>query len=156
MKYLYILIFCLLSILNYGQQDTLTLETSILVKSEVAIGLNVPWDIEWGPDDHIWATERRGTVVRIDPNSGLTTTVLDIRSQVSAVQESGLLGLAIHPDFNISPYVYLVYVYGDDFPSGERLVRYSWDGSSLSNEEIILIVDDNRRFWFNQYISKSL
>ncbi len=138
MKYLNTLLFCLFSIFNYGQLDTVTLETSILVKSEVAIGLNVPWDIEWGPDDHIWATERRGTVVRIEPNSGLTTTILDIRSQVSAVQESGLLGLAIHPDFENSPFVYLVYVYGADFPSGERLVRFTWDGSQLVNEEIIL------------------
>ena len=142
MKYFNTLLFCLLSILNYGQLDTVTIGTSILVKSEIAIGLNVPWDIEWGPDDHIWATERRGTVVRIDPSSGLTTTVLDIRNKVSAVQESGLLGLAIHPDFDNNPYVYLAYVYGNAYPSWERLVRYTWDGSQLVNEEIVL--DNNR------------
>lgn len=128
---------CLVISLLSGQQ-TLTLETTVLTESEVAVGLNVPWELSWGPDDHLWMTEREGSVKRIDPQTGVVTTVLDMTDEVTASQESGLLGMVLHPDFELSPYVYLVYTYEQGFSLQERLVRYTWDGSQLSGEMILL------------------
>ena len=75
----------------------------------LATGLDTPWDIAMGPDGVIWVTERRGVVSRVDTASGLVTQV----GTVDAVEqsESGLLGLALHPDFPSSPWVYLAYSY---------------------------------------------
>ena len=40
----------------------------------VATGLDGPWEITWGPDQQIWATERRGRrVIRINPADGTRT-----------------------------------------------------------------------------------
>lgn len=133
-----LLIFILFTFKGIAQLDTIQLETTRLVKSEIAIGLTVPWDLVWGPDDHIWATERWGTVLRINPSTGLTIRVLDIINQVTADQESGLLGMALHPDFLNSPYVYIVYVYDDTWPYTERLARYEWNGSELVDEVVLL------------------
>lgn len=100
--------------------------------------LNVPWELIWGPDDFLWLTERNGKISRIDPDSGKQTEVMEITS-VAQVQESGLLGMVHHPDFNTNPFVYVVYTY-DNGTSGllERLVRYRYENNALSNETTLL------------------
>ena len=60
-------------------------------------GLDTPWDITMGPDGVIWVTERRGVVSRIDTASGQVSPVGTIEAVEQS--ESGLLGLALHPDF---------------------------------------------------------
>lgn len=119
-------------------QTTITVGNTTLTEREVAIGVQVPWEILWGPDDHIWATERRGQVLRIDPENGNTETVLNIQSQVDSGGEPGLLGMALHPDFENTPKVYLAYNYSQGFSTKERLVSFDWDGTELSNELILL------------------
>jgi len=118
--------------------NTMTVGNTTLTEREIAIGLQVPWEILWGVDDHIWATERGGRVLRINPENGNTTTILDIQSLVASEDESGLLGMALHPDFENTPKVYLVYNYEQSFSYKERLVSYDWDGMALSNETILL------------------
>ena len=120
-------------------QTTITLETTTLTEREVAVGIEVPWEITWGPDDHIWVTERRGQVLRVNPENGNIETILDIKNKVENNGEPGLLGLALHPDFDTTPKVYLVYnfVFGG-FNIGERLVSFDWDGSQLINETTLI------------------
>jgi len=118
--------------------NTITVGNTTLTEREVAIGLQVPWEILWGTDDHIWATERGGRVLRINPENGNTTTILDIQNLVASEDESGLLGMALHPDFENTPKVYLVYNYEQSFSYKERLVSYDWDGMALNNETILL------------------
>ena len=102
----------------------------------LATGLDTPWDIAMGPDGVIWVTERRGVVSRVDTASGLVTQV----GTVDAVEqsESGLLGLALHPDFPSSPWVYLAYSYSASGFTQNRLVRRLWNGTDLGPEEILL------------------
>ncbi len=118
--------------------NTITVGNTTLTEREVAIGLQVPWEILWGPDDHIWATERRGHVLRINPENGNITTILNIEDVVAAEDEAGMLGMVLHPDFENTPKVYLVYNYTQSFNIRERLVSYDWDGMELSNETILL------------------
>ena len=84
-------------------QTTITLDSTVLTERDIATGLQVPWEILWGPDDHIWVTERRGQVLRIEPNTGNTALILNIQSSVAAFGEPGLLGMALHPDFENTP-----------------------------------------------------
>ena len=92
----------------------------------VATGLDGPWEITWGPDQHIWATERRGRrVIRINPADGTRTTLLSLPEAHTTFTQDGLLGLALHPDFMKSlvgsDYVYVAFTY-DDAP-GPALAR---------------------------------
>lgn len=117
---------------------TVTIDSTILVENVVAIDLQVPWEILYGPDDHLWVTERVGRVQRIEPITGNQNIILDIQDEVTATGEPGMLGMALHPDFETTPLVYLVYNYTSGFSTRERLVSYEWNGSELINESILL------------------
>ena len=99
-------------------------------------GLDTPWDLSWGPDGFIWVTERNGTISRVNPIGGQRSRV----GQIDVVEESesGLMGIAFHPDFANLPYVYLVYSYEVDDSIYNRLVRMRYNGSSLTGQKILL------------------
>lgn len=115
------------------------LDSTLLTASDLATGLQVPWEIKWGADDHLWVTERRGRILRIDPTSGNTVTVLNYEDEVlEESSEYGMLGLALHPDFLNTPLVYVVYCYsGGGFSIRERLSSFRWNGTELTDETII-------------------
>lgn len=116
---------------SFGQ---ITLDSTTLTTSVVATDLDTPWEILWAPDHHIWFTERRGVVSRVDPETKKVEKLLDIQNLVIEESESGLLGMALHPDFlnPDSQFVYLVYTYEDEnFLKIENLVRYTFNGTEL-------------------------
>ncbi len=100
-------------------------------------GLSVPWEILWGPDDFIWMSERGGRVSRVNPQNGERQTLLEIADTYQQ-GESGLLGMVLHPDFATQPFVYLVYTYSGNGGIRERLVRYRYNGSGLTDAQILL------------------
>ncbi|MCV0403110.1 MAG: PQQ-dependent sugar dehydrogenase [Chloroflexi bacterium] len=65
----------------------------------VATGLEAPIGIARAPGGWLIVNEQAGRAVAVDPDSGETTTVLDIRDRVGAGGERGLLGLVLHPDW---------------------------------------------------------
>jgi glucose/arabinose dehydrogenase len=63
------------------------------------------------PDGRLLAWERGGRVWMMDASgTRLSEPVLDIRDEVGAWRDFGLLGLAVHPNFPASPHIYLLYV----------------------------------------------
>ena len=100
-------------------------------------GLNFPWEIVWGKDDHIWMTERGGKISRIDPATGAATfsfTIPDVESN----GEGGLLGMALHPAFAQNGFLYVVYDYRNAGNYKEKLVRYTYANDTLTNATILL------------------
>ena len=94
--------------------------------------LNFPWEILWGPDNFIWFTEREGRVKRMNPQTGETILVATISEVASTTNFNGLLGMAVHPQFNANPYIYLVYNYfGTNGDYLEKIVRYTYSGGTL-------------------------
>ena len=59
--------------------------------STVASNLDTPWEILWGPDDHIWMTERMGRISKLDPQTGEISEVGQI-GEAHEQGEAGLLG----------------------------------------------------------------
>ncbi len=115
---------------------SVTIGNTILKENEIATGLDVPWEILWGPDDYIWMTEKVGRISRLDPETGNITIVLEL-DNVSSGSERGMLGMALHPDFDNSPLVYVVYTYNSGGLK-ERLSSFEWDGDELDNETVLL------------------
>lgn len=130
--------FILLLAACYVQAQEVVIGETTLTQRDVATGIQVPWEILWGPDDHIWITERRGNVLRLDPESGNYTTILNLQSQVESGGEPGMLGMALHPDFPNTALVYLVYNYSSGFAIQERLVSFEWNGTELINEQVLI------------------
>jgi glucose/arabinose dehydrogenase len=125
-------------LMQFGGLAQIRLNETTLDTATIIYGIDIPWEIQWGPDNHIWTTERFGRVSRIDPETGTQDIILDISEEVYQSGESGLLGMVLHPDFNNQPYVYMAYTYR---PSGdilEKIVRYTYDGESLINEFVLL------------------
>jgi|TARA_B100000530_G_scaffold318267_1_gene249874 glucose/arabinose dehydrogenase len=114
--------------------------STTLEEREVVDGLDVPWEIKWGPDNFLWVTERSGLVSRIDVETGEKYIILDISDDIYDSNEAGLLGMEIHPDFNNgSPYVFLAYTYVSQ-GAKEKIVyyEYDFDADALINEEVLL------------------
>jgi glucose/arabinose dehydrogenase len=120
------------------QAQTYTLDSTVLNSRNVITGIDIPWEIIWGPDDFIWMTERFGRVSRVNPSNGQQTVILNLSSSVYQQSESGLLGMALHPDFSNQPYVFLVYTYLSGNNILEKMVRYYYNGSSLVNPQTFI------------------
>lgn len=129
--------FCFLTFQTFSQ-STITVGSTLVEVDTVFYGLDIPWEIIYGPDDFIWTTERKGIVSRIDPIAKTKTVILDIVSSVYQSSESGLLGMALHPDFATTPEVFLAYTYGSFSNIREKVVKYTYNGVSLVNEVILI------------------
>ncbi|WP_109301062.1 sorbosone dehydrogenase family protein [Aquimarina sp. AU474] len=99
--------------------------------------LSVPWEIVWGPDNFLWVTERGGRISRVNPDTGEQQELLTV-SEVEQVQESGLLGMVLHPNFDNNPFVYVVYTYQGTSGLLERLVRFTYANNTLSDQITLL------------------
>ena len=105
--------------------------------SAIVSNLNYPWEILWGPDNYIWMTERGGRISRVNPGTGVVTPILTI-SEVVSNGEGGLLGMVLHPNFSSTPQVFVVYDYNNGSNYREKVVRYNYNGTTLTNPAILI------------------
>ncbi len=129
-----------------GDADSTLGDESALEIRTVAEGLDTPWELVWGPDDHLWITERAGHISRIDPQSGTRKELLDISEVVHEFAGSGMLGMTLHPDFATTPYLYVVYTYlanpgTNDITMFERLERYTYYPLADTLSDPFVLVD---------------
>ena len=110
--------------------------SSTLRAETVVSGLDTPWDLAWGPDGAIWMTERGGRISRANPSSGQLTPIGQIA--VTESGESGLLGMALHPDFAAQPWVYVMHTYTGANGLRNRLVRLRYQGGTLGAPETLI------------------
>ncbi|QJX46233.1 T9SS type A sorting domain-containing protein [Hymenobacter taeanensis] len=115
---------------------TFPVGTTTVTVSALSTGLEVPWELLWGPDNFIWMTERGGRISRVNPNTGAVTPLITL-SDVVTSSEGGLLGMVLHPDFSTSPYVYVVYNYNDNGYK-EKLVRLTYANGTLGSPVVLL------------------
>lgn len=89
-------------------------------------GLQGPWEVTWGPDDHLWVTERVGRrILRIDPASGEVKEAAKVPEAFAPGGQDGLLGLALHPELlrgTGNDYVYVAYTYKDEAKGPDETV----------------------------------
>ena len=98
-----------------------------LTTTEVIDSLVTPWEIIWGPDNWIWFTEKlNGQISRVNPANGNRVILRKIPQVTIAVQESGLLGMALHPNFPVTPHVFVAYNYSSGTPF-LKVERYTYD-----------------------------
>ena len=119
-------------------QGNITVGSTAVEVDTVYTGLDIPWEIIYGPDGFIWTTERLGIISRIDPIAKTKNVILNITSSVYQNSESGLLGMVLHPDFSNTPEVFLAYTYGTFSNIREKVVKYTYNGTSLVNEVILI------------------
>jgi glucose/arabinose dehydrogenase len=139
-----------------------------------------PTAIRFASDGRVFVAEKSGLVKVYDSLSDQQPdTFADLRTQVHNFWDRGLLGLALHPDFPNTPYVYVLYTYdaaiggtaprwgtpgatSDPCPNppgatadgcvvSGRLSRLTASGNAMVGTEQVLIED-----WCQQYPSHSI
>lgn len=78
----------------------------------VAEGLETPWAMQFAPDGRLFLTERPGRVRVIENGQLNPTPVATIEDSSETGGEGGLMGLALHPDFDENGWMYLAYTRG--------------------------------------------
>jgi glucose/arabinose dehydrogenase len=96
-----------------------------------------------GTDDILVLQKDNGQVRRVISGALQPSPVLDVA--VGNASERGMLGIAVHPNFPSSPFIYLYYTESSTSSdtsgsaAGNRVYRYTWNGATLTSP--LLIVD---------------
>lgn len=99
-------------------------------------GLQVPWSIVWSPDGRLIFTERPGRV-RVVENRKLRDQPLFTVPDVEPSGESGLMSIALHPQFASNHLLYLSYAYGGNGVR-VRVVRYRETPTGFVDRKVII------------------
>ena len=132
-----------------GSVDQLRCQTMVdpaLGVATVVDGLVAPIAMAFlGPDDFLVTEKASGQVKRVT-NGSVTGVVLDLA--VNSASERGLLGIALHPDFPATPWVYLFHtesttgadtgLVGETTLLGNRVDRFAWNGSTLAFDRNVI------------------
>ncbi len=152
------------------------------VETTVFTGLTNPTVVRFASDGRVFVAEKSGLLKVFDNLSDTTPTVFaDLRTNVHNFWDRGLLGMALHPAFPSTPYVYVLYTYdhvlGDSAPAPRwgspgatsdgcpsppgatsdgcvvsgRLSRLQASGNTMTGAEQVLVED-----WCQQYPSHSV
>lgn len=101
--------------------------------------LQIPWSLAFTPDGRLLITERPGRV-RVYQNGQLLTEPALTLTDVFTQGESGILGLAVHPDFASNHLVYLAYTANGPRGPVARLMRFRDVDNRLA--EGVVLLDD--------------
>jgi len=86
-----------------------------------SLSFDQPTVLRQAPDDSSrWFVGEKNGFIRVfanNPSSSSSSVFLDISSIVDAAGEGGLLGFAFHPDFPVTPYVFVSFTRGSPFRS---------------------------------------
>jgi len=110
-------------------------QTPFRVETVIA-NLEVPWSIVWAPDGRMFFTERPGRI-RVFEKGQLKAVPLFVVPDVEPSGESGLMSIALHPQFETNHFLYVSYAYKE---SGQqvRVVRYRETSSGLTERKMII------------------
>lgn len=128
----------------------LKLDTSVLVATEIAHDLEVPWDLVVDHEGWIWFTEQKGSIKRVHSETSEIQKLVTI-DDVFYRKSTGLFSMALHPDFENTPHVFVHYTYAitdanlmDHIFS--KIVRYTLIKQQLTDQILILDAIPGRTF----------
>jgi aldose sugar dehydrogenase len=102
----------------------------------VVEGLDHPWGMVFLPGGDLLITERSGKLRRVVDGKLLEQAVSGL-PEVHAIDQGGLLGIALHPQFATNRLVYLSYTGGTYGDYGTEVVRGTLDGMALKDTKVI-------------------
>ena len=108
--------------------------------ADFATGLENPWGIAPLPDGHFLVTERPGRLRLVGPDGSLSEPITGL-PQVAAIEQGGLLDVAIAPDFASSRMVWWTYAkpLSDGFATAAARGVLSADGTALSDVQDMFV-----------------
>ncbi|HBJ38595.1 MAG TPA: sugar dehydrogenase [Planctomycetaceae bacterium] len=148
-----------------------------LVNQVVSSGYVQPTSMEFSSDGrNMYVAQQAGQVFVVRDGQRLATPFIDISAQVNGTRDRGLMDIALHPDFENNPYVYLLFTYdppevyqnashplaGPDRNGNRagRLIRVTADASTnytttLAGSEVILLGRNSVWSNFNAFVNST-
>ena len=133
------LLFWIICISPFFLSAQITLDSTILDLRVLATGLDVPWDMVYGPDDRVWFTELEGRISKLNHETGEVQEVYTIPDVEVFGFSAGLHALALDPEFLSNQFLYVHYT---NSTSNSKLVRYTYDGISNTLIEPTVLLDN--------------
>ncbi|NDJ61949.1 MAG: glucose dehydrogenase, partial [Chloroflexi bacterium] len=131
------------SVAQQGEPDTYLPDGFIDI--ELFAVFSNPTTMEFAPDGRLFILEQAGVVRVIDEGELLPTPFITFDAATSSNGETGLLGIAFHPNFPTTPYIYFNYT--TDAPSRrQRFSRVIANGNVAQpgSEEILFELTEMR------------
>lgn len=97
--------------------------------------LEVPWEIAFLPNKDMLVTLRKGELLLFRNKEIIKRFTIE---GVSSQGEGGLLGIAVHPEFEKNNYVYLYYTIKTSNKFENKVERFKLKESNLEKDKIIL------------------
>ena len=101
----------------------------------VATNLQKPWYIA-SSDGKIFFTEKIGRIRVIDNEILVNESVADLR--VADMTDAGLLGIALHPDYEKNHYIYVYYTYQEGSNLWNKVLRITESNDRIVDAKTIL------------------
>ncbi len=122
-----------------------------LIIETLTDALELPTTLAFTPDGRALIAEKSGRIKVWKDGILYGQPLLDIREQVNDMNDRGLLGLAVDPEFTDNGHIYVSFVYdppGAEADSAEarsgRIVRYTVNGDVARPASARVILDDFR------------
>lgn len=96
----------------------------------VAENLYVPWAIAISDEGKLYFTERSGTIKVIEDGKLRKQPLITMGAPFLSMDEGGLMGIALDPDFSRNHYMYVMHTYEE--------------GNQIYNRVVRLVVQNNR------------
>lgn len=122
-----------------GQGESAVIETELfpVQVTTVTAGLDHPWSLAFLPDGRMLVTERPGRLRYVTPEGRVSAPIVGVPA-VKAVEQGGLLDVALDPDFAANSTIYLSYSEpGRGALSGTAVARARLDGPGLAELKVI-------------------
>ena len=97
---------------------SINLPENFVVETYVS-GIDRPIEMSWTTDGRLFVAQKSGIVWVVENDALLPTPFIDIRGDVNAYADRGLLGMTVHPNFPTTPYVYVAYTYDPPETAGQ-------------------------------------
>ena len=98
--------------------------------------LTIPWDIAFLPNGEMLVTEREGKLIKFNSD---TSEITEIKiSNVKHSGEGGLLGIALHPNFEQNRLLYLYFTSTLEGDSTNSVVQFKYENNELSKIKTIV------------------
>ncbi|MEM7455186.1 MAG: PQQ-dependent sugar dehydrogenase, partial [Planctomycetota bacterium] len=148
-----------------------------LESQTLVAGLIQPTAIDFSPDGTLmYIAEQRGIIRVMDNGSLVSDPFLVFTDRVNGTRDRGLLDIAVHPDFENSPYIYMLYTYDppqvNNYAAGTlqgpdgrgnraaRLTRVTADASAgnlsvVPGSEVVILGTNSTWDNFNAFVNST-
>ena len=102
----------------------------------VVEGLDHPWGMAFLPGGDLLITERSGKLRRVHDGKLLEQSISGL-PEIQAIDQGGLLGITLHPQFATNHVLYLSYTGGSYGDYGTEVIRGRLDDMTLKDSKLI-------------------